>query len=407
MTQIRATPGPFPTLSAPQWEEVQAAHRQFCSPAGLGRPLGIFSQSLWLPEVVDRSEPAPEIRLAGPDRRVSEYDESIRASIADAGRLVRSARRRDGFPVVFIRRGFYGHSQRLSEPFGTTVELEGEGGHGAAQAWPSIRSMGDVAHLRLKPLQDCRWLSRSLEVLRYFVESTEGRYHIPHMVTTGPCDTVNYATGSTLLLESFYTHPREVHQLLRMATDLIIEHILACRRIAGDRLVSDHTHLLDGAYCICSEIRSQFSAEHYEEFEAPYLREIGRAVGNLHIHVSGPIEQSLPATLRDPAITHAKFWVRDCDLRRVCDLAGNRISLDVFCNDCMPSIGFADAVEFYRHVFLSVRPESRWVVPFTWFFGTRPGSPRTCTEAFNLAYDQLDQEGTLPPAVRAFGRIQA
>ena len=337
--------------------------------------------------------------------RVPEYDARIRDSIVNACKLVQSKYRRDGFPVVNIPRGFFGHSQRLSEPFGTTVELEGEGGHRSAQARPSIRSMGEVRHLKLKPVKDCRWLSKSTEVLKYFVESTGGSYHIPHMVTTGPCDTVNYATGSTLMLESLYTHPKELHQLLRMATDIIIEHIKACQRIAGDRLIADHTYLLDGGYCICSEIRSQFSGEHYEEFEAPYLKEIGQAVGKLHIHVSGPIEQSVPATLRDPNITHFKFWLRDCDLRRVSELVGNRVSMAFFCNDCMPQIGFSDAVDFYKHIFLNTRPETRWTVPHTWFAGNHPAHPRTWTDAFNLAYDELEKNGTLPAHVRAFGRI--
>lgn len=397
----------FPTLSPAQWAEVRETHRRFCSPAGLGRPLGIFSYAYALPDAAALTWPETGIQLAGTMARVPEYDAAIRDSIVNAGRLIQSRHRRDGFPVAVIRRGFYGHSQRLAEPFGATVELEGPGGHQAAQAWPSIRSMAEVAHLKVKPLKDCHWLSRSLEVLRYYLDSTAGHYHIPHMVTTGPCDTVNYATGSTLFLESLYTHPRELHQLLRMATDLIIEHILACKSIAGDRLIADHTFLLDGGYCICSEIRSQFSAEHYEEFEAPYLKEIGKAVGKLHVHVSGPIDHSVPATLRDSNITHYKFWLRDCNLQRVSELVGNRVSMDFFCNDCMPQIGFTDAVDFYTHIFLNTRPESRWTVPHTWAAGNHPAHPRSWTDAFNLAYDALERHGTLPAEVRAFGRIQS
>jgi len=393
-------------LSQSQWGEVTKTHTQFCSPQGLGRPLGIFPHAFALPDAASLVWPDTNIKLAGAMPRVPEYDATIREYIVNAGKLIQSRHRRDAFPVIYIRRGFYGHSQRLSEPFGTTVELEGPGGHQSAQARPSIHSMNEVARLKLKPVKECRWLSRSLEVLQYYMDSTAGHYHIPHMVTTGPCDTVNYATGSTLLLESFYTHPKEMHQLLRMATDLIIEHILACKRIAGDRLIADHTYLLDGGYCICSEIRSQFSPEHYEEFEAPYLKEIGKAVGKLHIHVSGPIEHSVPATLRDPNITHYKFWLRDCNLKKVSELVGNRISMDFFCNDCMPQIGFTDALDFFKYIFLNVRPESRWTIPHTWFSGNHPAHPRVWTDAFNLAYDELDRAGTLPAEVRAFGKIE-
>jgi hypothetical protein len=115
------TTGPFPTLSNGQWKEVLDAHGQFCSPAGLGRPLGVFSNASLLPDAAALAEPAPDVRLAGPPERIPEYDAAIRDSVVNAGRLIRSKHRRDGFPVVSIRRGFYGHSQRLSEPFGTRM----------------------------------------------------------------------------------------------------------------------------------------------------------------------------------------------------------------------------------------------------------------------------------------------
>ena len=381
--------GPFYDFSAEQWETVRETHRRFCETKGLGRPLFAAVDPWKLPDVSAGDIPAREIILSGPRERDSDMDAAIRACVQGAYLLARSQHRYDGFPSLFIPRGFYGHSQRLAEPLGATVLV---GGHAVAQAAPSLGSLSEAFHLRPKSRKDCPWLSRSLEVLRYFVDSTEGRYHIGHMVTTGPCDTVNYATGSTMLLAGFYENPRAVHQLLRMATDVIIEHILDCREIAGDLLVSDHTGLLDGCYCICSEIRSQFSAAHYEEFEAPYLREIGDAVGPLHVHVSGPIEQSIPGVLKDPNIKHLKFWLKDCDLKTVVDMIGNRVSFDLFRNTAMPRLDFESAAAFYQHIFENIRPETRWVIPTF--------EP----EAWNAAYDAADAAGTLPEQVRCFGR---
>jgi len=382
--------GPFYDLSAEQWQAVRETHRRFCEVKDLGRPLFAAVNPWQLPDVSAEDVPAKEIVLAGPRERDGEMDAAIRSCVQAAYLLARSEHRYDSLPSLFIPRGFYGHSQRLAEPFGATVLV---GGHAVAQADPSLGSLSEAFHLKPKSRKDCPWLSRSLEVLRYFVESTEGRYHVSHMVTTGPCDTVNYATGSTMLLTGFYENPRAVHQLLRMATDVIIEHILDCRKIAGDLLVSDHTGLLDGCYCICSEIRSQFSAAHCEEFEAPYLKEIGEAVGPLHIHVSGPVQHSIPATLADPNIKHVRFWLRDSDLRQVVDLIGDRISINLFRNDCMPALSFPSAADFYAHVFENVRPETRWVIPHY--------EP----DAFNEAYDRMDAAGKLPQQVRRFGRF--
>ena len=385
-----AGPGPFYDFSAEQWKTVRQTHRRFCETKDLERPLFAAVNPWKLPDVSAENIPAEEIVLSGPRERDGEMDAAIRACVQGAYLLARSRHRYDSFPWLFIPRGFYGHSQRLAETLGATVLV---GGHAVAQAAPSIRSLSEAFRLRPRPRKECRWLSRSLEVLRYFVESTEGRYRIGHMVTTGPCDTVNYATGSTMLLTGFYESPAAVHQLLRVATDVIIEHILDCRKIAGDLLVSDHTALLDGCYCICSEIRSQFSAAHYEEFEAPYLKEIGDAVGPLHIHVSGPVQHSIPATLRDSNIKHLRFWLRDSDLRQVVDLIGDRISINFFRNDCMPALSFPSPADFYLHVFENVRPQTRWVIPHY--------EPT----AFNEAYDRMDAAGRLPRQIGRFGRF--
>ena len=317
-------------------------------------------------------------------------DAAIRFFVSSAQAMADSPVPHDLFPFLFISRAFYGHSQRLSEPFGTVTEVNGAT---HAQARPSISDLSQVKHLKLKPVAECPYLSRSLEVLRYFMESSEGRYHVQHMVTTGPCDTVNYALGSTLFLESLYTNPAELHQLLRMATDVIIEHIQACQRIAPGKLVSDHTPLLDGAYCICSEIRSQFSREHYEEFEMPYLKEIGKAVGPLHIHVSGPIEHSVPSTLADENIRHYKFWLRDCNLARVTEMVGDRVSVDFFRNDCMPSLGFPSVSAYFKYVFESLKPETRWTIT------------EYCPADYNKAYGELEREGRLPRQIRTLGPL--
>ncbi|MBI2440253.1 MAG: hypothetical protein HYV35_02665 [Lentisphaerae bacterium] len=387
MTQ--RVPGPFYDYSPAQWAQVRQTHRRFCETKDLGRPLFLpsYFNRLLFGKVEDPPEDA--IVLPGPRKRHPEMDKAIRYLIAHAGALGNAKRPHDRFPCLFIDRKHYGHSQRLAEPFGTQTLIEGH----HAQAMPVIASLADVAHLRLKPLKECRYLKRSLEVLRYYYESTAGRYYIPHMVTTGACDTVNYATGSTLLLEGFYTNPKAVHQLLRMATEIIIEHIRACKAIAGDRLISDHTQLLDGCYCICSELRSQFSPEHFAEFEAPYLKQIGDAIGPLHIHVSGPIEHSIPATLRDANIRHVKFWLRDSDLAKVVALAGDRLSMAFFENTCMPALAFPDKKAYYLHIFERIRPETRWVIA------------EYEPEGWNQAYDAMERDGRLPEQILRVGRM--
>ena len=382
--------GPFYDLTEEQWAEVRGEHRRFCEAKDLGRPLLMPTDSLQLPDVTEEMIPEEEIVLAGPRARDEKMDGAIRWRIRLAKALAQSDYGGASFPLLFIAREFYGHSQRLAEPFGAESVVEGSG---HAQARPSISALSAVRHLKLKPVSGCHWLPRSLEVLRYFYESTEGRYHIPHMVTTGPVDTVNYVTGTTLLLQGFYENPKAIHQLLRMATDIIIEHIAECKKIAGDRLIGDHTYLLDGCYCLCSEIRCLYSREHYEEFDAPYLKEIGDAVGPLHIQASGPVDQSITSTVTDDNIRHMKIWLRDSDLSLVAKALGDKVSLDFFENTCMPALGFRDRAAFYRHIFESVQPETRWVLS------------QYEPEPYNQAYVELEREGALPEQVARLGRL--
>lgn len=114
-------------------------------------------------------------------------------------------------------------------------------------------------------------------------------------------------------------------------------------------------------------------------------------MGPLHIHVSGPIEQSLPATLADDNIKHVKFWLKDCDLKAVVEMIGDKVSFDLFHNKSMPRLSFETHAAFYRYIFENIRPETRWIVPTY-----RP-------QAFNQAYTEMDSEGTLPEQVRNFG----
>ncbi len=202
-------PGPFYDLTDEQWREVRSNHERFID-GTLGRPL-IFG--LWANPDGGGAEEDEPIRLAGPHARIPEADADIFSCVRSAKAMRGCASLRDSFPAIRPARNLHGHSQRLAEPFGAEPFMDA----GHCQSRPSITSMAQVRHLRPRPARDCHWLSRSLELMRYYYESSEGRYPIGQMVTTGPIDTVNYATGTTLLLESLYTHPKEVHALLRMA----------------------------------------------------------------------------------------------------------------------------------------------------------------------------------------------
>ena len=377
--------GPFYDLTEEQWAEIRGNHHRFLETRDLGRPLfpciGVDLNAH------EDKLPPDEIVLAGPRERNATVDEALRGQIRLVWLLRHCEPRWDGFPAISIARDLYGHSQRLAEPFGSQLQKSKQ----HYWAVPSVQSAAAIRYLKPKPAHKCHFLSKSIEWMRYLYESTEGRYFIRQMVTTGPIDTANYITGSTLFLESLYTHPEEVHLLLRMVTDVIIEHILACQEVTGDRIVPDHTCFLKG-YALCSELRSEISGEHYEEFEAPYLKEIGEAVGPLIIHASGRWEQSIHATLADPNIFHIVLWVRDTNLRTITGAAGGRISIEAWRSD-LEQYGFPDSAAYYRYLFDGLLPETRLAIT------------HLDAEGYNRAYDQLESEGRLPEQIRGHGRL--
>ena len=380
---VAPTPGPFHDLAPAAWAQVRENHRRFIAEKDFGRPL-IFGLKSGAPAAIS----VADVSLAGPRERDPAADAAIHASLRQIGLLANGWGRPDSFPALVIPRRLYGHSQRLAEPFGGEPLVDGD--H-HCQCWPALSDMSQIKHLRPKPLAACRYLARSLDLVRYCYESTEGRYPIRQMVTTGPIDTANYVTGSTLALAGMYEHPRELHALLRMVTDLLIEHILACRRLAGGNLVPDHTPLLSG-YTLCSELRSEYSAAHYAEFEAPYLKQIGDAVGPLIIHASGRWEQSLAGTLADRNIIHLVLWARDTDLAVATRTVGDRISLEAWQSD-LPAKGFPSVADFYRYFFARLRPETRFTLAWV-----HPAE-------YNQVYDECERAGTLPPQVRRYGRL--
>ncbi|MHB9106639.1 MAG: uroporphyrinogen decarboxylase family protein [Armatimonadota bacterium] len=379
--------GPFYTLTDAQWARVRDTQRRFFETKDLGRAL---YGPLYGWDYAGERLPAEDIVYAGPRERDAAVDAGIRRDVLQAWRISQVADRCDAFPCLMPIRDHYGHSQRLAEPFGAQPYME----YGECQCVPAITSMAQVRALKPKAVRDCPYLSKSLALLRYLVESTEGRYPVRQMVTTSAFDTVNYITGTTLLLDSLYTHPEEVHLLLRMVTDILIEHIHACREIAGDLLVPDHAVLLRG-YALCSELRSGISAEHYAEFEAPYLKEIGEAVGPLVVHGSGRWEQSLAATLADPNIIHLVLWVRDTQWPVITRAVGGQVSIDAWRSD-LERYGFPDAASYYRYLFEHLQPDTR--LTFCWYFDR---------DGYNQAYDALDREGCLPAQIRNYGRLEA
>ena len=160
-------------------------------------------------------------------------------------------------------------------------------------------------------------------------------------------------------LEWVYTHPDTVHRLLEKITDVIVRMTRARLEAAGGVAHSLHFACLRGGFDLCSEVRSLVSRAIYEEFEAPYLRRIGEAIGAFGVHSCGSWERTIPSVLENPRIRAMNGQIKENNLEELCRLADGKIALSIG-----PSVNvhachtWPDMESFYRHI-LKTTPDSQ------------------------------------------------
>ncbi|MGE5740798.1 MAG: uroporphyrinogen decarboxylase family protein, partial [Candidatus Aminicenantes bacterium RBG_16_66_30] len=136
-------------------------------------------------------------------------------------------------------------------------------------------------------------LGRILAYARDFLERTGGRMPIRLGDIQGPLDNAALIFGHTAFLEALITAPREVHRLLDMITDLMIEFAAAQRdivRAAGAEFVPSafQPWLPDGqGLSVANDVAVMLSPALHDEFGVPYLNRLSEAFGGVYIHSCG------------------------------------------------------------------------------------------------------------------------
>jgi len=144
-------------------------------------------------------------------------------------------------------------------------------------------------------------LGRILATTRYFIKETAGRLPIRLGDIQGPIDNAALIFGHTSFLEALITHPREVHHLLGMITDLMIEFAGAQREMVTDLDVEFvpsgfQPWLPDGtALSVANDVGVMLSPELHDEFSVPYLNRISEAFGGVYLHSCGDWTRLFPS----------------------------------------------------------------------------------------------------------------
>jgi uroporphyrinogen-III decarboxylase len=144
----------------------------------------------------------------------------------------------------------------------------------------------------LRPSVTDGQLGQMLEFTDYFVKRTGGRYPIQMTDVQSPADTAYLIWDSTSFMMAMYDHPKEVHYLMRLVTDLTIDFIKEHRARSSEFVPFVYPALWfpDGmGVGISEDILAVFSPQLYEEFALPYTNELSEEFGGVFIHSCGNI----------------------------------------------------------------------------------------------------------------------
>ena len=151
---------------------------------------------------------------------------------------------------------------------------------------------GEVYNMK-KPAEDAGELARILEYSRYFIKKTKGKYPLRLTDIQGPLDNAGLICGHTNLFAAMMSHPREVHHLMQLITDLTIDFVKAQTEIAHENNVEFvpamfQPWLPDGlGISISNDDWVMISAEMHNQFHLPYLNQLSEEFGGIYIHSCG------------------------------------------------------------------------------------------------------------------------
>ncbi len=166
-----------------------------------------------------------------------------------------------------------------------------------------------------------------------FLERTQGRMPIRLGDIQGPLDNAALIFGHTAFLEALITAPRQVHLLLDMITDLMIEFAAAQRGLvhaAGAEFVpsSFQPWLPDGrGISVANDVAVMLSPELHDEFGVPYLNRLSDAFGGVYIHSCGDWTHLFPSLEKVRGLRGLEFGASEAPYDKVLARFGGRTVL--------------------------------------------------------------------------------
>ncbi len=203
--------------------------------------------------------------------------------------------------------------------------------------FPSVRPLIGDDPMRIydlsKPKLTSGVLGRILDYTRFFIEQTGGQYPVRLADVQGPLDNAALIFGHTNFLEAVISSPLEVHHLLQMITDFMIEFIRAQRdlvKTCGVEFVPSgfQPWIPDGSgISIANDAGVMLSPALHDEFSVPYINQLSSAFGGVYIHSCGNWTHLIPSLKKVRELNGLEFGASETPFRPVVEHFGGRAVL--------------------------------------------------------------------------------
>ena len=170
-------------------------------------------------------------------------------------------------------------------------------------------------------------LGAMLEFTEYFAAKTEDRYPIAITDLQGPMDTAYLIWDTVSLMKAMFTNPDEVHYLMRMVTDLIMDYVKEQRARCKEFLPCHFPSLWlpDGkGIAISDDCLAVLGPNQYREFSIPYCNELSKEFGGLFIHSCGNFVHQLDVLEGIHNLRGINFGASETPFKPVWDRFGGR-----------------------------------------------------------------------------------
>jgi hypothetical protein len=196
-------------------------------------------------------------------------------------------------------------------------------------------------------------LGQVLDWSEYFDQQAKHKYPIAMTDLQGPIDTAYLVWDSCDFMAAMYEHPKEVHRLMRLVTDIIIKSIKEVRTRVKE-FVPAHfppVYLPDGMGITVSEdALAVLSRNTYAEFSLPYLNELSEEFNGVVVHSCGNFEHQLENLKKVRKLRGINFGVSETRFEAVWDAFAGKTAVIPHCSSEIIVANFKNAEEWITHV---------------------------------------------------------